>query len=155
MEEQRTIVTRRFFDRRLNPPGYVEEELPTKTKQVFIRTKMGTCIDNSLGDINVGSIAFSGSHYDFGPGTYSMRITRHGVGIGSPGGLGGQLWWKLHHSRLGTVDAIAFASARGQLVRDRAPLEPLYSFGPGTVTSYLRSLKGTWRVASSMEAILS
>jgi len=153
MEVNRTV--RRFLDKRTNPPSYVDEVLPTQTKQIFIRSKIGTAIDNSLGDINVGSTYFSGSHYDFSPGTTSLRVTRHVVGIGSPGGPGGQLWWKLRHSRLGTVDGIAFASARGQLIRDKAPMEPLYAFGPGTISAYLRSLKGTWRVASSLESVLS
>ena len=155
MDETRTIVTRKFLDEMRNPPEYVEERLPTKTSKIFTRTKMGTCIDNSLGDINVGSIAFSGSHYEFSPGSYSLRITRHTLGIGSPGGPGAQLWWKLRHSRLGTIDAFGVAASRGYVERNRSPLEPIYSVGPGTITQYLRSLKGTWRVASSLEGVFS
>jgi len=151
---ERISFTRRFLDKSRNPWEYTDEELPTKTVHVFIRTKMGTRIDSSLGDINVGSIHFSGSHYDFGPGSYALRITRQDVGIGSPGGPGGQCWWKLHHSRLGTIDAIPLiGNDRDRLTRQGAPMEPLYSLGPGTITAYMLSLKGTHRVASSLEGI--
>ena len=151
---ERANITRRFLDKATDPWSYVDQELPTVTKKIFIRTKMGTAIDNSLGDINVGSLHFSGSHYDFAPGSYSLRITRQDIGIGSPGGPGGQLWWKLRHSRMGTIDAIPLTgNARDRLVRQGAPMEPLYSLGPGTITAYMRSLKGTHRVSSSMEGV--
>lgn len=150
---ERVSFTRRYLDRMRNPPEYMDEELPTKTVKVFKRKQQGTAIDNSLGDLNFGSIKFSGSNYDFAPGSYSLRIIRHNISIGSPGGPGAQLWWKLHHSQLGTIDAIAMNNARGNLVRDGAPLEPLYALGSGGITQYLRSLKGTWRVSASMEGI--
>jgi len=150
---QRVSYTRKFLDKATNPWEYRDEELPTETIKIFQRTKQGTAIDNSLGDLNFGSVGFTGSHYDFAPGSYSLRVFRHNISVGSPGGPGGQLWYKLHHSRLGTIDAIAMNNARGQLTRDRSPMEPLYSLGPGTITQYLRSLKGTWRVSTSMEAV--
>ena len=149
----RENVTRRFLDPMRNPPEYVDESLPTQTVKIFKRNRIGTAIDNSLGDLNFGSIQFTGSHYDFAPGSYSLRITRHTLGVGSPGGPGGQLWWKLHHSRMGTIDGIPMAAARGQITRDKSPMEPLYALGPGTITQYLRSLKGTWRVSTSLEGI--
>jgi len=152
---ERVSFTRRYLDRMRNPPEYVDEELPTKTVKIFKRKQQGTAIDSSLGDLNFGSIQFTGSYYSFSQGSYSLRITRHTIGVGSPGGPGAQLWWKLRHSQLGTVDAIPMDSARGQIIRDKAPMEPLYSFGSGIVTQYLRSLKGTWRIASSLEGIFS
>ena len=150
---QRLNVTHRFLDKARNPWEYIDQELPTTTVKVFARRKMGSAIDNSLGDVNFGSTQFTGSKYDFSPGSYSLRFTRHTIGVGSPGGPGGQFWWKLHHSRLGTIDAIPMASARGQIIRDKAPMEPLYVLPPGTVTQYLRSLKGTWRVSTSLEGV--
>ena len=149
----RVSFTRRFLDKSRNPWEYIDEELPTQTVKVFARGKMGSAIDNSLGDTNYGSIHFTGSKYDFSPGSYSLRVTRHNIGVGSPGGPGAQLWWKLHHSRIGTLDAIAMNNARGQLIRDKNPMEPLYVLGPGTITQYFRSLKGTWRVSTSLEGV--
>ena len=150
----KVVTTRRFLDKRRNPWEYVDEELPTTTRKIFSRGKQGTIIDSNSGITNMGSIEFSGSHYDFGPGSYSMRVIRRSVHIGS---AQAQLnyEWKIRHSREGTVDMIPFY--KGTLDRSHellgGPMRPIYSFGPGTIWTYFHPRKGTARVYSSLEVI--
>jgi len=150
---ERVSFTRRFLDRAKNPPEYVDEELPTKTVQIFAREKQGTYIIAGDGALNMGSIRFSGSHYDFAPGSYALRVLRRSVSYGSMS-TGGQLNWCLRHSRLGTVEKLTFHNAdKSPLVDHGGPMNPLYSFGPGTVTAYMQSVVGSHRIASSLEGI--
>lgn len=145
------VQTEHFYDKRAQQ--FREAELPTKTVHIFARTKQGTAIDQPAGEVNMGSLAFSGSHYDFNPGSFSLRIIRRSVGYGSMAS-NGQLEWCLHHSRLGTVEKLTFRSHTNSPRVDHGdPMAPLYSFGPGTVTVRMRSLKGTHRISSSMEGI--
>ena len=155
MPDEIKTVTRRMLDRRLNPPAYVDEVRPTQTKHIFARTKQGTAIETATGAVNMGSIHFSGSHYDFSQGSYSFRAIRRTISIGSMAS-DGQCWWHLHHSRLGTVDSVGFRKNDSSPWVDKAaPMEPLYAFGPGTLTVRMQSLKGTHRVATSLEGIFS
>ncbi len=153
----RGYYTQKFLDKRRNPPEYVDEELPTKTVHIFSRNKLGTILDPSSGVTIMGSISFSGSHYDFSPGSFALRITRRNVSIGSATYPKLNFEWKLRHSRLGTVDAIPFykgtvgASARSEVVA--SPMAPIYSFGPGTLWAYFHPRRGTARVYSSMEGV--
>ena len=150
---ERVSFTRRFLDRSKNPPEYVDEELPTVTRHIFAREKQGTAIEPASGALNMGSICFSGSHYDFGPGSCALRILRRTVSYGSME-TGGQLNWHLRHSRLGTVESLSFHNAdKSPLVDHGGPMNPLYSFGPGTITTYMQSVVGTHRIASSLEGI--
>ena len=157
---ERVSFTRRYLDRMRNPPEYVDEELPTKTVKIFSRNKQGTILSSASGLTNMGSIHFSGSHYDFGPGSYSLRVTRRSVHIGSAVTYNTEVEWMLRHSREGTVDMIPFfigtqlnyrrtgekrTEARGGL------MNPIYSFGPGTLWSYFKPRRGTVRVYSSLE----
>lgn len=150
-----------YLDKMANPWQYREAELPTQTKHIMSRPKQGTIIDSNSGALNMGSLYFSGSHYDFGPGSTSIRIIRRTAAIGSMS-LNTDAWWKLHHSRLGTVDALPFKQSGtlnaqygvAQAYNDRGgPLNPIYAFPPGTLTHYMQSLKGTARVSASMEGI--
>lgn len=162
---ERVSFTRRFLDRAKNPPEYVDEELPTKTVKIFSRKKQGTICYGTTSPINMGSIRFSGSHYDFSPGSSSLRIIRRSVHIGSVElDKNIELDWVLRHSREGTVDSIPFflgtqlAANRRGLNRGDAeafggPMNPLYVFGPGTLWSYFKSYRGTARVYSSLEGI--
>lgn len=156
---QKFSLSRLFFDRRRNPPEYVPEELPTQTAHIFIRTKQGTMIDSSHGETKMGSVYFTGSHYDFAPGTYSLRIIRRNAAVGSQPSHS-IAWWKLHHSRLGTVDAIPFrapgtVTGIGVQVHETlgGPKNPVYAFGPGTITHIMYSSRGSIRVSASMEGI--
>jgi len=164
-EDRRTIVTRRFYDERLNPPAYVEERLPTKTVHIFKRGfNKGTLIDGGLGAVEMGSIRFSGSHYDFGPGTYSLRVIRREIYIGSVMvGRNLEAEWSIHHSREGTIQKIPFflgtqvPNLRPVPVGDKTlggPMNPIYSFGPGTITTHFNSVRGSARVYSSLEGIV-
>jgi len=161
---ERVSFTRRFLDEMRNPPEYVDEKLPTKTVQIFKRAfGRGTVVHGQIGTVEMGSIHFSGSHYDFGPGSYSLRVTRRSVYVGSVMPTRNtELEWMLHHSRKGTLDAIPFflgtqvpntrrvpldAEARG------GPMSPIYSLSPGTITTYFQSRRGSARVYSSLEGI--
>ena len=160
---ERVSYTRRFLDKRRNPWEYVDEELPTTTVKIFAREKPGTAVHGQIGTVNMGSIHFSGSHYDFGLGSFSLRITRRSVYVGSVmPSRNTELEWSLRHSREGTVDVIPFflgtqvpnlrSVPLGGEVRG-GPLNPVYSFGPGTLWTYFRSKRGTARVYSSLEGI--
>ncbi len=152
-EVVRAFVTRRLLDKRRDPWEYRDEELPTKTVHIFPRAKQGTAIDSIAGETKMGSINFSGSHYDFGPGSYSLRIIRRTITIGSMAS-DGQCWWHLHHSREGTIDSIGFRkNDYSPWIHHGNPMEPLYALGPGTITVIMESLKGTHRIASSLEGI--
>lgn len=162
---ERISFTRRFLDRSKNPPEYVDEELPTKTVRIFKRGfHTGTVIDGQLGEAEMGSIEFSGSHYDFGPGSYSLRITRREVFIGSiMPGRNLEAEWSLWHSREGTVQKIPFflgtqvANLRAVPIGEKAyggPLNPIYSFGPGTLKVIMEAQRGSARVYSSLEGII-
>lgn len=146
------------LDKSKNPWGVVEEELPTKMKFIFSRKKQGTILDSNSGVTNMGSMQFSGSNYDAYPGTYSFRVTGRNVAAGSMG-PNTDAWWYLHHSRLGTVDAMPIKQAGTQSIQygipqvreaNGGPLNPLYSFPPGTLTQYVRSYKGTLRISASL-----
>ena len=127
-------VTRRYLDRRTNPPRYVDEELPTSTvtfrgplRRGAVRAPRGTIL---------GSFRVTGSFYDYAPGSYSLRITRLSVFAGSR-----EAQWMIRHSRVGTVDIQIFSGsstlATSQFQQRNFfgdPMRPLYSFGPGTVT---------------------
>jgi len=160
---ERVSFTRRFLDRSKNPPEYVDEELPTRTVKIFSRNKQGTIFSGTPTLMNMGSIRFSGSHYDFSPGSSSLRIIRRSVYVGSVMPTRNtELEWMLHHSRKGTVDAIPFFLGT-QVPNTRrvplgaealgGPMNPLYSFGPGTIRTYFQSRRGSARVYSSLEGI--
>lgn len=150
----RQSVTQRYLDRMRNPPEYVDDELPTKTVHLINRAQQGTIIDSNSGALNMGSVYFSGSHYDDAPGSFSLRITRRHAAVGSMDTAVGDVWWKLHHSRLGTVDMLPFQGGVVHSHLERGDrLAPVYSFGPGTITHYMQSLAGTARVSASMEGI--
>ena len=162
---ERTSFTRRYLDNMKNPPEYVDETLPTKTIKIFSRKKQGTLMDPCTigGSIGImGSIHFSGSHYDFSPGSYSLRITRRSVHVGSRTSYGANVEWKLRHSREGTVDMIPFymgtrsQDRRNELARSEllgGPMNPIYAFGPGTLWTYFQPRRGTIRVYSSLEGV--
>jgi len=164
---ERVSFTRRFLDKNRNPWEYTDEELPTKTVTIFSRKKQGTLVDPCTigGSIaNMGSIHFSGSNYDFAPGSFSLRIIRRSVHVGSRTSYGASTEWRLRHSRKGTIDAIPFylgtriQDRRNELARAEAfggPMNPLYSFPPGTLWTYFKPDKGTCRVYSSLEGIMS
>ena len=163
-EVQRVSFTRRAYDRRRNPPEYIDEELPTQTVKIFARRKAGTAVHGQIGTVNMGSIYFSGSHYDFAPGTYSLRIIRRSVYVGSVMPTRNtELEWSLRHSREGTVDVIPFFLGTQKVHQTRAwlsearggPLNPIYAFGPGTLWTYFRSKRGTARVYSSLEGVVT
>ena len=162
----RVSFTRRFLDKSRNPWEYVDEEVPTKTVKIFKRgCANGTMIDGLSGTLSVGSIQFSGSHYDFGPGSYSLRVTRRSVYVGSVmPSRNLEAEWSLWHSREGTIDVIPFflgtqvPNLRGVPIGAEArggPMNPIYSFGPGTINTFFSSRRGSARVYSSLEGIIS
>ena len=168
MAEQ-TFITRKFLDKSQDPWKLVEEELPTKSKRIFSRSKQGTIIDSASGPIIMGSVHFSGNHYDFAPGSYSFRVTRRVAACGSAA-LNHEIWWSLRHSREGTIDMLPFKQSMVPGVGGTAstvaqsprvleaiggPLNPVYAFGPGTLWAYMRSFKGTARVSSLLEGLMS
>ena len=168
----RLSTTRRLLDRRANPPVYLDEELPTQTKKIFSRQKQGTLWDPSVftpgTPMVMGSMQFSGSFYETSRGTYSLRITRRSIGIGSHDYRNVEVEWALRHSREGTVEKIPlmvgtrvynrYNSQPTRMETLGGPMNPIYSFGPGTLWSYFhhgRSTRGTLRVYSSLEGIVT
>jgi len=161
---QRVNITRRFLDKAVNPWEYREEELPTETSKIFKRAYgRGTVVHGQIGTVMMGSIQFSGSHYDFSPGSYSLRITRRSVYVGSVMPTRNtELEWLLYHSRLGTVDAIPFFLGT-QVPNHRSvpvgaevkgdPKRPIYSLPPGTISTFFQSRRGSARVYSSLEGV--
>lgn len=122
---RRVIQTRRFLDRRHNPPEFVDEEVPTVSRNLLVlrrgrvRSPRGTIL---------GSVRLTGSIRPLSaPGTFSLRVTRVSVFTGSR-----NMAWFIRHSRDGTYDVIHFPSP-GQETRLSGPMEPIYAFGPGTV----------------------
>jgi len=163
---QRVSVTNRYYDRRRDPPAYVDVELPTTTlklkgalKRVSTRAPIGTVAE--------GSYRITGSHYDFAQGTYSLRITRLSLSaVGSPSSSRGTVYqWHLRHSREGTIDVqvLQVGGARvGLSYNDRVDLRggpgnPVYSVGPGTLLWGWDTFKGELgtrvTLTQSMEAI--
>ena len=166
---QRVSYTRRFLDESRNPPEYVDEKLPTKSVKIFARWKPGTLFDPEIhttaAPLNMGSFQFSGSHYDFAPGSYALRITRRSVYVGSTDRRNVEVEWRLRHSRLGTIDTIpislgtytrVYRPNNWSLEAFGNPMAPLYTLPPGTIWSYFykgRSSRGSMRVYSSLEGI--
>ena len=168
-EVSRQFVTKKFLDKSRDPWEYVDQELPTQTKRIFSRAKQGTIIDSASGAMNMGSVQFSGSHYDYAPGSYSFRVTRRVAAVGSAS-LNHDIYWMLRHSQEGTLDVLPFkqsvitgigGSASTVVQSPRVleaiggPMNPIYSFGPGIITAYFRSRKGSARVSSLIEGIMS
>ena len=169
MKEQkvdRLSVTRRFLDKRRDPQEYVDEELPTTTlklkgalRRVSTRAPIGTVAE--------GSYRVTGSHYDFSPGTYSLRVIRLSLAaVGSPSSSRGTVYqWHIRHSRQGTVDVQVLqvsGAQSGRVTGDRVdlrggPHNPVYAFGPGTVFWGWDTFKGELgtrvTLTQSMEAI--
>lgn len=162
----KVVYTRRFLDKQKNPWEYVDEELPTTTiklkgaaRRVVTRTPRGTAAE--------GSYRITGSHYDFAPGTYSLRITRLSLSaVGSPPAASGSVYqWHLRHSRLGTIDVKTLHAPAPGVARSGesridllgGPQNPIYAVGPGTLLwgwDAVRSWLGTQvSLSQSMEAI--
>ena len=163
---QRVITTRRYLDKRRDPWEYVDDELPTTTinlrgalKRVSVRAPRGTVAE--------GSYRITGTHYDFGPGTYSLRITRLSLSaVGSPPASAGTVYqWHLRHSRQGTIDVHVLQqrpAGAGGAGNDRVVLmgdarRPVYVLGPGTAFWGWDTFKGELgtrvTLTQSMEAI--
>ncbi len=125
-EENRSFVTRRFLDPLGNPPDYADEVLPVQS--VVLQGALRKSSERGPHGTATGSYRLSGSFYETAMGSNSLRITRLSLFSGSRNN-----GWYIRHSRKGTVDEINFESA-GQHSAIGAPYEPLYSFGPGTIT---------------------
>lgn len=123
---ERVVESRRFLDTRRDPPEFVDEQLPTNTRNLLVirrgrvRAPRGTI---------TGSMRLTGSYRPFAghPGSYSLRVTRVSLFAGSR-----DVAWHIRHSRDGTYDVIEFP-APGQEVLLGGPQSPIYAFGPGTV----------------------
>src|SRR3990167_6526737 len=123
---QRVVESRRFLDTRHDQPAFVDEVLPTTSRNLLVlrrgrvRAPRGTI---------VGSLRLTGSFRPFAghPGSFSLRVTRVSLYSGSR-----DVAWFIRHSRSGTHDIIQFP-APGQEVLLGGPMNPIYSFGPGTV----------------------
>ena len=149
------------IDRTMDPPRYLDYDLPTSTKKfqgavkrVFTRAPFGTIL---------GSMRLTGSHYDLGLGSYSLRVTRRHVYIGTP-----NMAWHIRHSRQGTVDVLTTPTPRAADVTPQwygnfealgNQEHPVYSFGPGTITWGFTPLAGqvigsAYPLIQSMEGVI-
>ena len=142
----RTSTTKRFLDKRRNPWEYVDEELPTTTIKRGLPEKVGRA--RAPHGTAIGSYRITGSHYDFSPGTYSLRVTRLSVACGSR-----EACWAIRHSRTGTADIIYFPAA-GQETRLGNPLAPVYAFGPGTVMWQFLDVGSAYWMSSHIEGVI-
>ena len=123
---ERQFVTPRLLDLAKNPPEYVDGILPTVSVAFRGPIRRGA-VRAPRGSI-LGSYSFSGSYYPTGMGTTSLRITRVNVFSGSRNQR-----WMIRHSRDGTRD-IRFFISPGQQEIVGNPMEPIYVFGPGTIS---------------------
>lgn len=126
MTEDRLWYTKRLLDPSRNPPQYVDEELPTVT--VKFQGAVARARTRAPRGTILGSYRVTGSFYETGKGTHSLRITRVSLFSGSRSNA-----WMIRHSRQGTTDVVEFDSP-GQYTAVGQPTAPLYSFGPGTVS---------------------
>ena len=146
-EVRREFITRKFIDKARDPWEYVDEELPTTTVKLPYRSLAGR--KRAPQGTHTGTYYIKGTHYDFGPGTFSLRITRLSVFAGSR-----EVTWRLHHSRKGTLDVIYFPAA-GQESRLASPLKPVFSVGPGTLSfGFLEAGSAYWS-GYHMEGVVS
>lgn len=155
----RVNFTKRFLDKQKNPWEYRDEELPTVTvklkgaaRRVVTRAPLGTAAE--------GSYRITGSHYDFSPGTYSLRVTRvHVAAIGTTdSGYQGTVYqWHIRHSRQGTIDVIGLGPGHRDVTLQGDSMKPVYSAGPGTLFWGWDTFKGELgtqiTLIQSMEAI--
>jgi hypothetical protein len=125
-EEHRDFTTRRLLDPLGNPPRYVDEELPVRS--IVLQGIERKTSERGPHGTAVGSYRVTGTFYETAMGSNSLRVTRLSLFSGSRNN-----GWYMHHSRKGTVEEINFPSP-GQHSAIGAPYEPLYSFGPGTIT---------------------
>ncbi len=122
---QRIVTSHVYLDTQKNPPEFVDQVIPTDSKNLLFAKRGRMRAPHGSG---VGSITLTGSWRTLtGPGTYSLRITRVSLFTGSR-----NMEWGIWHSRVGTYDIIGFPTP-GQETRLGAPMDPIYSFGPGTV----------------------
>ncbi len=157
------IQRRKLLDKRRNPPEYMDEVLPTQTVHIFSRKKQGTLLDSASGATVMGSIQFTGSFHEDAPGSYSLRVMRRNFNIGSVSPYSNaNIEWSLRHSRLGTVDEIGvFIGTRVSTLNTSnrkheligGPMNPVYSFGPGTLWNIVTVRQGTARIYTSLEGI--
>ncbi len=130
----RVFITRRFLDTQHDPPIMVDEQLPTRTvrligpvKRPSARMPKGTIL---------GSLRLSGTFRDLtpsAPGSYSFRVLRINVNIGTLDPSGSQQWF-MRHSRTGTAIIKTFYKSDNRLEMVGGPLTPVMAFGPGTIT---------------------
>lgn len=163
---QQISMIRKRLDRSRLPFSYVDDEVPTQTVKIFSRKKQGTLLDSSSGVTIMGSMEFSGSQYGKKTGTFALRVTRRNFSVGSMVNYNTEVEWKLRHSRLGTLDAIPYfrgtqtskkANDNGYLNKETlgGPQNPVYVLGPGTIWNYVNVRRGTARVYTGLEGILS
>jgi hypothetical protein len=134
---QRSFQTRKFKDRILDPPEFVDEEVPSLTIKLPYRGLQGR--QRAPRGTHTGTYYIKGTQYDTGIGTYGVRITRLSVFAGSR-----DVFWHIRHSRIGTVDIIYFP-ASGQEYQLGNGMAPIYSFGPGTIShGFLNAGSAYW-----------
>ena len=143
----RDFVTQKFRDDALDPPRYVEEEIPSQTVKLPIRSQAGR--KRAPLGTHTGTFYMKGSHYDASPGTYGLRIFRMSVFSGSR-----EVIWRLHHSRIGTVEEIYFPAA-GQEIQLGGPRNPICALPPGTLSfGFLNAGSAHW-LGYHMEGVTS
>jgi len=141
----RDFSTQRYLDPAKNPPEYIDRELQVVTVKMLGAERRGAYVKSQQGTDSagplIGSYMIGGSHYDFAPGTYSLRITRLNVGVtvagnnarvGTPDFGPGTIYaWVARHSREGTLMVLQFPEpAQVNLAGNWD--NPIMSMGPGT-----------------------
>jgi hypothetical protein len=143
----RQFVTRKFRDNILDPPRFVDEEIPSVTVKLPYRSLAGR--KRAPLGTHTGTYYITGTHYDSYPGSYGLRITRLSVYSGSR-----DVIWRLHHSRVGTVEEIYFPAA-GQEIQIGGPRNPIMALGPGTISfGFLNAGSAHW-LGYHLEGVVS
>mgnify|MGYP001596621152 CR=1 FL=1 len=146
---ERVFVTKTLIDKQRNPPGPVDEELPTTTIKLRSTIRRGRV--RAPGGTTLGSYRVTGSYRELtSPGTFALRVTRVSIYAGSRG-----ISWMVRHSRIGTVDIQTF-DAPGQVNLLGDPMKPVYAFGPGTlIYGFLEGGGTQYFLSQFMEGVVS
>lgn len=129
---ERIVTTKKLLDKSKDPWEYSDEEIPTVSVKLLTQRKGRFRAPHGT---SLGSYRISGTYQ----GSYSLRITRRSLAVGSP-----EVSWFIRHSRVGTVDIVYFPS-KGQDQALAGPIEPVYTFGAGTIVwGFLEAGSAYW-----------
>lgn len=147
------VLGRRYIDRQVDPPIYVDDEIPSLSVQIVPRARRFFSLA-AQGTLEA-SYYITGSRREFIPGTYGLRVTRLSLNPGSYTSNLTSKTWHIRHSRDGTYDVIQFAQGGAHVLIQGDPFRPIYAFGPGTVLFGFDQAAGSFTRAQLIEGFVS